>query len=89
MLYEVITPNPLEKHLSVGNELLYGWLVGRAAADLGLAQALASSDAHYGERIKRMEESLVTQIQELKNNQSKLCYLESMRKILNCRNNFV
>ncbi len=63
------SPNPLEKHLSVGNELLYGWLVGRAAADLGLAQALASSDAHYGERIKRMEESLVTQIQELKNNQ--------------------
>jgi chromosome segregation ATPase len=50
-----------------GKDLLYGWLVGRAAADLGLAQALALSDAQRSEQITRLEESLLGQIHELQN----------------------
>jgi hypothetical protein len=63
------SPNPPESHSSGGKDLLYGWLVGRAAADLGLAQALATSEAYHGEQIKRMEESLQAQIRELKDRQ--------------------
>jgi DNA repair exonuclease SbcCD ATPase subunit len=46
-------------------DVLFGWLVGRAAADLGLAHALAASEAQRSEQIKRLEESLLAQIQEL------------------------
>jgi chromosome segregation ATPase len=52
-----------------GKDVLFGWLVGRAAADLGLAQALAASEAQRAEQIKRLEESLIAQIRELQNQQ--------------------
>ncbi len=58
-------PRIAESGLGGGKDLLYGWLVGRAAADLGLAQALASSEAQRSEQIKRLEESLLGQIREL------------------------
>jgi DNA repair exonuclease SbcCD ATPase subunit len=59
------TPN-----LGAGKDLLFGWLVGRAAADLGLAQALAASEAQRVEQIKRLEDSLLAQIRELQSQAS-------------------
>ena len=53
--------------LGSGKDLLFGWLVGRAAADLGLAQALAASEAQRIEQFKRLEESLLAQIRDLQN----------------------
>ena len=53
--------------LGAGKDLLFGWLVGRAAADLGLAHALAASEAQRVEQIKRLEDSLLAQIHELQN----------------------
>ena len=44
-----------------GKDVLYGWLVGRAAADLGLAQAIAASESQRAEQIKRLEEALLGQ----------------------------
>jgi DNA repair exonuclease SbcCD ATPase subunit len=63
-------PGASEIHLGGGKDLLYGWLVGRAAADLGLAQALAASEAQRNEQIKRLEESLLGQIRELRESES-------------------
>ena len=37
-----------------GKDVLYGWLVGRAAADLGLAQAIAASEAQLAESQSRL-----------------------------------
>ena len=48
-----------------GTDVLYGWLVGRAAADLGLAQALAASESQRKEQIKRLEDNLLGQMREL------------------------
>lgn len=48
-------------------DVLFGWLVGRAAADLGLAQALAASEAQHADKFKQLEASLLAQIQELQN----------------------
>lgn len=53
-----------------GKDVLYGWLVGRAAADLGLAQAIAASEAQRAEQIKRLEEALLGQMRELQKSQS-------------------
>lgn len=53
-----------------GKDVLYGWLVGRAAADLGLAQAIAASEAQRAEQIKRLEEALLGQMRELQDNQA-------------------
>jgi len=53
-----------------GKDVLYGWLVGRAAADLGLAQAIAASEAQRAEQIKRLEEALLGQMRELQNSQT-------------------
>jgi chromosome segregation ATPase len=50
-----------------GKDVLFGWLVGRAAADLGLAQALAASEAQRAEQFKQLEASLLAQLQELQN----------------------
>jgi chromosome segregation ATPase len=50
-----------------GKDVLYGWLVGRAAADLGLAQAIAASEAQRAEQIKRLEDALLGQMRELQN----------------------
>ena len=52
-----------------GKDVLYGWLVGRAAADLGLAQAIAASEAQRAEQIKRLEAALLGQMRELQNSQ--------------------
>lgn len=60
------TPSTSQSSLAGGKDLLYGWLVGRAAADLGLAQALATSEAQRSEQIKQLEESLLGQIRELR-----------------------
>jgi len=57
-------------NLGAGTDVLYGWLVGRAAADLGLAQALAANETQRREQIKRLEESLLAQIRELQDRQS-------------------
>lgn len=64
---EESSPIASEGGVGGGKYLLYGWLVGRAAADLGLAQALAFSEAQRGEQIKRLEESLLGRIRELQN----------------------
>ena len=48
-----------------GTDVLYGWLVGRAAADLGLAQALAANESQRKEQIKRLEDNLLGQMREL------------------------
>ena len=53
-----------------GKDVLYGWLVGRAAADLGLAQAIAASEAQRAEQIKRLEAALLGQMRELQNSQA-------------------
>ena len=53
-----------------GKDVLYGWLVGRAAADLGLAQAIAASESQRAEQIKRLEEALLGQMRELQNSQT-------------------
>ena len=53
-----------------GKDVLYGWLVGRAAADLGLAQAIAASEAQRAEQIRRLEEALLGQMRELQNSQT-------------------
>jgi chromosome segregation ATPase len=53
-----------------GKDVLYGWLVGRAAADLGLAQAIAASEAERAEQIKRLEEALLGQMRELQNSKA-------------------
>jgi chromosome segregation ATPase len=50
-----------------GKDVLFGWLVGRAAADFGLAQALAVNEAQRAEQFRRLEDSLLAQIQELQN----------------------
>jgi len=47
-------------------DVLFGWLVGRAAADLGLAQALAATEAQRTEQFKALETGLLAQIQELR-----------------------
>jgi DNA repair exonuclease SbcCD ATPase subunit len=52
-------------NLGAGKDVLFGWLVGRAAADLGLAQALASSEAQRAEQFKRLEDALLAQIHQL------------------------
>ncbi len=48
-------------------DVLFGWLVGRAAADLGLAQALAASEAQRAEQFQALEAGLLAQIRELRN----------------------
>ena len=53
-----------------GKDVLYGWLVGRAAADLGLAQAIAASEAQRAEQMRRLEEALMGQMRELQNSQT-------------------
>jgi len=61
--------NSQEPNDAGGNDLLYGWLVGRAAADLGLAQALAVSESRRNEQFKRLEVNLLAQVRELQNSQ--------------------
>ena len=53
-----------------GKDVLYGWLVGRAAADLGLAQAIAASEAQRAEQMRRLEEALMGQMRELQSSQT-------------------
>ena len=65
-----VSLNTQKSDLGGGKDLLYGWLVGRAAADLGLAQALAASEAQRSEQIKRLEAALLTEIRELENRQA-------------------
>jgi hypothetical protein len=62
---EIPGAEDLPQSIGGSKDLLYGWLVGRAAADLGLAHALAASEAQRSEQIKRLEESLLGQIREL------------------------
>lgn len=50
-----------------GKDVLYGWLVGRAAADLGLAQALAASEAQRAEQFRRLESTLMGELRALQN----------------------
>ncbi len=57
-------------NLGAGKDVLFGWLVGRAAADLGLAQALAASEAQRAEQLKRLEVSLLAQIHQLQQQQA-------------------
>ena len=59
-----------ESTLGDRKNLLYDWLVGRAAADPSLAHALAASEAQRSEQIKRLEESLLRQIRELQKRDS-------------------
>jgi chromosome segregation ATPase len=54
-------------NLGAGKDVLFGWLIGRAAADFGLAQALAANEAQRAEQFRRLEDSLLAQIQELQN----------------------
>jgi chromosome segregation ATPase len=52
--------------VGAGKDVLFGWLVGRAAADFGLAQALATNEAQRAEQFRRLEESLLAQLKELR-----------------------
>jgi DNA repair exonuclease SbcCD ATPase subunit len=61
------SPSTESNNTGAGKDVLFGWLVGRAAADLGLAQALAASEAQRTEQLKRLEVSLLAQIQEVQN----------------------
>jgi uncharacterized small protein (DUF1192 family) len=61
--------NNQEPNDAGGNDLLYGWLVGRAAADLGLAQALAVSESRRNDQFKRLEVTLLAQVRGLQNSQ--------------------
>jgi chromosome segregation ATPase len=61
------SPSSESNNVGAGKDVLFGWLVGRAAADLGLAQALAASEAQRTEQLKRLEVSLLAQIQEVQN----------------------
>ncbi|MSP37961.1 MAG: hypothetical protein EXR70_05670 [Deltaproteobacteria bacterium] len=61
-----ITAPQSATHLGPGTDVLYGWLVDRAAADLGLAQTLAANEAQRREQIKALEESFQAQIRELR-----------------------
>ena len=60
-------PNAQPGNAGASKDVLFGWLVGRAAADLGLAQALAASEAQHADKFKQLEASLLAQIQELQN----------------------
>ncbi|MGH7870856.1 MAG: hypothetical protein ACREQO_01405, partial [Candidatus Binatia bacterium] len=63
-------PSNAQTHsFGAGKDVLFGWLVGRAAADLGLAQAIAASEAQRNEQLKRLEESLLAQVQQLNKQQ--------------------
>jgi chromosome segregation ATPase len=64
------SPSSESSSAGAGKDVLFGWLVGRAAADLGLAQALAASEAQRTEQLKRLEVSLLAQIQEVQNQQT-------------------
>jgi len=64
------SPSSESNNVGAGKDVLFGWLVGRAAADLGLAQALAASEAQRAEQLKRLEISLLAQIQEVQNQQT-------------------
>jgi chromosome segregation ATPase len=64
------SPSNESNNVGAGKDVLFGWLVGRAAADLGLAQALAASEAQRTEQLKRLEVSLLAQIQEVQNQQT-------------------
>lgn len=64
------SPSSESNNVGAGKDVLFGWLVGRAAADLGLAQALAASEAQRAEQLKRLEVSLLAQIQEVQNQQT-------------------
>jgi chromosome segregation ATPase len=52
-----------------GKDVLVGWLVGKAGVDFGVAQALASSEAQAAEQLKRLEETLLAQINALQKEQ--------------------
>jgi chromosome segregation ATPase len=56
--------------LGSSKDVLFGWLVRRAAADLGLAEAIAASEAQRTEQIKRLEDSLLAKVQELQSQPS-------------------
>jgi DNA repair exonuclease SbcCD ATPase subunit len=64
------SPSSESDNPGAGKDVLFGWLVGRAAADLGLAQALAASEAQRAEQFKRLEESLLAQIHEVQKQQT-------------------
>ncbi len=71
-LPEETSENPAPEsanNIGGGTDVLYGWLVGRAAADLGLAQVLAANETQRREQIKRLEENLLAQIRELQDHQ--------------------
>ncbi|MDP2603129.1 MAG: hypothetical protein Q8S00_11115, partial [Deltaproteobacteria bacterium] len=57
---------PREDQTGKGKEMLVGWLVGKAGVDFGVAQALAASDVQAAEQLKRLEETLVARISELR-----------------------
>ena len=59
-----------EATLGSSKDVLFGWLVRRAAADLGLAEAIAASEAQRTEQIKRLEDSLLAKVQEVQSQPS-------------------
>ena len=46
-------------------DTLFNWLVRKAEADLGLAQAFAAGETQRVDQIKHLETTLVSQIAEL------------------------
>jgi chromosome segregation ATPase len=58
--------NAQSSSVEAGRDVLFGWLVGRAAADFGLAQALAANEAQRAEQFRRLEEALRAQVNELR-----------------------
>ncbi len=54
-----------EPVLGSSQDMLFGWLVRRASADLGLAEAIAAGEARRTEQLRRLEETLLAKVQEL------------------------
>lgn len=61
---------PQDQTLGSSKDVLFGWLVRRAAADLGLAEAIAASEAQRTEQIKRLEDTLLAKVQEFQSQPS-------------------
>ncbi|MGH7928400.1 MAG: hypothetical protein ACREQV_11450, partial [Candidatus Binatia bacterium] len=53
--------------MGTSRDTLFDWLVRRAEADLGVAQALAAGETQRVDQIKRLETTLIGQINKLQN----------------------
>ncbi len=60
------TAKPESERMGKGRESLFEWLIKRAESDLGLAQAFALGETERADQIKRLESTLVGEINDLR-----------------------